>query len=253
MRGVLTTSWDDGHPLDQRVADLLAKYGLAGTFYVPFKHSRPLMTDSEMRELCKSFELGAHTVSHTVLTTVSAKTAEFEIAESKKRIENVTGYSCDVFCFPSGRFRASHIDMVRRAGFRCARTVELLSTDFPRTAAGVHLIPTTVQAKSHNSSVYLKNAARRFALGNFVRFALSARAGNWVETAKALLKAVAERGGVFHLWGHSWEIEEHQQWSQLEEVLRQMGDMRTLLTSASNSKLPSFMNTTYGSLESVTP
>ena len=31
----ITTSWDDGHPLDLRVAELLAKYGLQGTFYVP--------------------------------------------------------------------------------------------------------------------------------------------------------------------------------------------------------------------------
>ena len=28
----ITTSWDDGHPLDFRVAELLAKYGLPGTF-----------------------------------------------------------------------------------------------------------------------------------------------------------------------------------------------------------------------------
>src|SRR5690242_2717989 len=116
MRGVVTTSWDDGHPLDQRVADLLAKYGVAGTFYVPFKNSRPVMTDSEMRQLAKAFELGAHTVSHIVLTTVSEKTAEFEIVESKKRIEDVTGHPCNVFCFPSGRFRARHVEMVRRAG-----------------------------------------------------------------------------------------------------------------------------------------
>jgi SAM-dependent methyltransferase len=31
----ITTSWDDGHPTDLRVAALLAKYGIAGTFYVP--------------------------------------------------------------------------------------------------------------------------------------------------------------------------------------------------------------------------
>jgi hypothetical protein len=28
----ITTSWDDGHPLDLRVAELLAKYGLKDTF-----------------------------------------------------------------------------------------------------------------------------------------------------------------------------------------------------------------------------
>lgn len=31
----ITTSWDDGHPLDLRVAELLSEYHLQGTFYVP--------------------------------------------------------------------------------------------------------------------------------------------------------------------------------------------------------------------------
>ena len=30
----ITTSWDDGHTLDLRLADLLDKYDLRGTFYV---------------------------------------------------------------------------------------------------------------------------------------------------------------------------------------------------------------------------
>ena len=110
-----------------------------------------------------------------------------------------------------------------------------------------------MQVKSHRSSVYLKNAAKRFALKNFAQFALSARAANWAEIAKALLKVVAERGGVFHLWGHSWEIEEHQQWLQLEQVLRQMSEMRTHLTSATNSELPSFLTNIYGCFESIVP
>jgi hypothetical protein len=29
---VMTTSWDDGHPLDLQIAQLLSKSGLAGTF-----------------------------------------------------------------------------------------------------------------------------------------------------------------------------------------------------------------------------
>ena len=31
----ITTSWDDGHQLDLRVAELLTKYRLHGTFYIP--------------------------------------------------------------------------------------------------------------------------------------------------------------------------------------------------------------------------
>ena len=32
---IITTSWDDGHPLDFKLAELLNKYNLKGTFYIP--------------------------------------------------------------------------------------------------------------------------------------------------------------------------------------------------------------------------
>jgi len=78
-----TTSWDDGHPLDHRVAALLAKYGLTGTFYVPIETSRQVMTAREIRQLSGSFEIGAHTTHHVVLTDVSAEIAQDEIHNSK--------------------------------------------------------------------------------------------------------------------------------------------------------------------------
>lgn len=219
---LITTSWDDGHPLDLRVADLLAKYGLTGTFYIPMQNSRPVMNATEVRQLSATFEIGAHTVNHVVLTEVSAETAEGQIRESKRQLEDLTGRSCEVFCFPKGRFRRRHLKMVRRAGFCCARTVELLSTQFPTRRTGIHLIPTTVQASPHLLTAYAKNCIKRPSSRNMVNFLLYARSRNWTETARSMLQVVARRGGVFHLWGHSWEIEERQQWPQLESVLREM-------------------------------
>ena len=48
-----TTSWDDGHPLDLRLAELLATHGFSGTFYVPRgnREGRPVMTTAELRAL----------------------------------------------------------------------------------------------------------------------------------------------------------------------------------------------------------
>jgi ABC-type uncharacterized transport system YnjBCD substrate-binding protein len=31
---------------------------------------------------------------------------------------------------------------------------------------------------------------------------------------------VNREGGVFHLWGHSWEIDRYKDWDRLEKVLR---------------------------------
>ncbi|MGB6625725.1 MAG: polysaccharide deacetylase family protein [Candidatus Acidiferrales bacterium] len=235
---ICTTSWDDGHPLDQRIADLPAKHSLTGTFYVPMQNSRPVMTVEEIRRLSETFEVGAHTVDHVVLTEVSEQTAERQIRESKRRLEDTTGISCETFCFPKGRFRTSHLDMVRRAGFRCARTVELLSTRFPICQAGIFLIPTTVQASPHPWTAHVKNSAKRLTWRNMVNFILHARSPNWVETAHSMLQIVAQRGGVFHLWGHSWEIEEQQQWPQLESVFGEMRALRSVPCVPNSALVP---------------
>lgn len=237
---VLTTSWDDGHPLDMRVAELLAKYNLSGTFYIPFENSRTVMTSSAIRDLADRFEVGAHTVHHVDLTEVSAEIAESEILQSKSRLEDLTGRSCEAFCFPKGHFGSNHVRMVQRAGFRCARTVELLSIDSPRLVSGVHLIPTTAQANSHSFLAYARNSVKRSAFRNLARFALYARTVNWVELSRRLLRLAAAQGGVFHLWGHSWEIEENQQWQQLEDVLAEMNKARRPEGCVSNSGVLAF-------------
>ena len=50
---VVTTSWDDGYPADLRVAELLAKHGVAGTFYVPNRNleGRPVLSEQEIRRI----------------------------------------------------------------------------------------------------------------------------------------------------------------------------------------------------------
>src|SRR5688500_11915407 len=43
---IVTTSWDDGHPLDIRLAEMLARHGVAGTFYVPLRYEGVPVMDS---------------------------------------------------------------------------------------------------------------------------------------------------------------------------------------------------------------
>src|SRR5579862_9040726 len=79
----MTTSWDDGNPLDLRVAEMLAKYGLPGTFYVPCECEYPVLDDAELRGLASAFEVGAHTVHHVDVTAVRDSIAREEIGDSK--------------------------------------------------------------------------------------------------------------------------------------------------------------------------
>ena len=233
----MTTSWDDGHPLDLRLAELLARYGLAATFYVPRESGRPVMDTSEIRSLSTQFEIGAHTLDHRALDQLDGDAARQQLSGSRGWIEQMTGKPCQALCFPAGKFRPRQLSLVREAGFRSARTVQLLSTGFPRQIEGVAMLSTSVQAFPHSALAYLRNAMKRRSLGNLVRAGALFYRRDWRELALRLLRQTLQRGGVFHLWGHSWEIEEQHQWERLEELLAVIAKNKDKLAIMTNSEL----------------
>ena len=216
----ITTSWDDGHPLDLRVAELLSRYNLQGTFYVPMTAETTTMTPAQIRELSATFEMGGHTMHHVVLSRTGDDQAQQEIGASRAWLEDVTGKPCWMFCPPQGKFRRRHLPMIREAGYGGVRTVEMLSVDLPRPRDGLLMMPTTLQAHPHGLSSYVRNLARRAAFRNLWLYIVHGRSIDWSKLARSLLGLTLKRGGVFHLWGHSWELQEAGQWQRLEEVLK---------------------------------
>jgi len=233
----ITTSWDDGHPLDLRVAELLTKYGIRGTFYVPKTAEHGTMTAAHIRKLSPAFELGAHTLHHVVLTGATEQKAWQEISSSKSWLEDNTGSPCLLFCPPKGRYAVRHLEMIRRAGYLGLRSAELVSLDFPRWQAGLLLMPTTLQAYPHHLLAFAKNAIKRTAFGNLWRFVVHGRSTEWPELAQSLLLHGLKCGGVFHLWGHSWELQEAGQWRRLDEVLRFMSWFVSQAPSLTNGQI----------------
>ena len=215
-----TTSWDDGTVHDLRLAALLAKYSLPATFYIARQHEYGALPESDIRELASRFELGAHTLNHTILTQVADNMAADEIRSSKLWIEDLSGRPCRMFCFPRGKFRPRHLELVLDSGFVGARTVELMSCSIPRYWSTLAVVPTTVQVFPHGRISYIRNIARRWQGVNLKNYLLHAGSGDWKSVAMSLLKWAYRSGGVFHLWGHGWEIEQYSMWHSLEELLR---------------------------------
>lgn len=226
---MVTTSWDDGHPLDQRLAELLERHGLSATFYIPRNSQRETLSEEKVRELSTRFEIGAHTMDHLALTSLPDVQAERQIHDSGAWVADVTGQPCEMFCPPMGRFQREHVNAIARHGFNGFRTVELLSTDPPkRRLRGDYVrgdqgwqlssMPTSVQAHPHPRSAYVRNAVKRASWGSFYRAWTLAGKTDWVGLVEVMLQEAARTGGVFHLWGHSWEMEEHQQWENLERA-----------------------------------
>jgi len=233
----ITTSWDDGHPLDFRVAELLAKYGLTGTFYVPRRAQTEVMTEAQIQQLGKHFEIGAHTLDHVYLDDVPRDEAAYQITASKDWVEDVTGTTCKVFCFPGGKYRRGHVQILHDAGFQAARTVELLALDIPPMNGTCILIPTTLQAFPHQWLSYAKNSLRRGTLLALLRLSIGNNTRDWPSLARKMAQHAIESGGVFHLWGHSWEIEEQQQWRDLESVFAFLSQWQSYAQFETNSGL----------------
>ena len=86
----VTLSVDDGHPLDLRTAELLARHGLRATFYLPLanREGPPVLAHAQMRALAQDFEIGSHTLSHRFLAGLDERSAWREISDGKRALED---------------------------------------------------------------------------------------------------------------------------------------------------------------------
>ena len=114
---VLTTSWDDGHRCDVKLARMLKEHGLKATFYVAPENQefakQDLLSLPEIRELSQDFEIGAHSMTHRRLPTIPEQEAATEIIESKEVLEQIIGKEIEVFCYPGGAYTKVHAQLVR--------------------------------------------------------------------------------------------------------------------------------------------
>ncbi len=221
-RVYITTSWDDGHPCDLRLAEMLQKHGLCGTFYVPRRfYDQPCVAPREYEPFGPGVEVGAHTIHHVVLTRGIDGRAEIEA--SKDWVEQQTGRPCRMFCPPSGRFTARHRAICEDAGFLGMRTVEGWSLDLPRRHGRLCEMPTTVQAHPTPAVRHLRNLAKRRAVRGTTHWLRRGCAVSWGQGLRRMTDVALRRGGVIHLWGHSWEIDAADQWAALDDAFAFLG------------------------------
>jgi peptidoglycan-N-acetylglucosamine deacetylase len=217
---VITTSWDDGDLFDLKLAEMLGSRGLKGTFYVPTGSlGKPsTLSRAHLRELADTgFEIGAHTVTHPILSELRGAALTREVVECKQVLEEILGREVPSFAYPKGRGNTEVVTQLKQAGYRSARGLRMLSLscNFPPFD-----MPVTIQAYPHGWRSYARNLLRRGEVVTLTRsLAQIGRAGNWVELGKALFDRALREGGVWHLLGHSWETEKIGGWSDLEEML----------------------------------
>ena len=217
---IVTTSWDDGDRWNLKLAEMLAARSLPATFYIPTGALGQSSTLSavQLRELSRAgFEIGAHTVSHPVLSELSGPALAREVTECKRALEDILGREVPSFAYPKGRGNGEVVRRLQEAGYRSARGLRMLSLscDFPAFD-----MPFTVQAYTHSWLRFARNLAKRGAIATLAKFTIPiARSRNWVELGKVMFDRALREGGAWHLVGHSWETERIGGWGELAEML----------------------------------
>lgn len=240
---LFTTSWDDGYTLDLTVAALLREHGLTGTFYVcpAPQHDRAMLTEQQIRKLSESFEIGAHTLSHSKLSTLTASEAQREIEGSKTWVEQITGKPCTMFCYPKGDCNIAAKTFVKQAGFRGARTTEQWRCSFSDPFAmpiSLQVMPFPFRKSFWPPWKVLDPLGPlRANWGELKKngVPLSART-SWLMMARAYFRHALEKDvPFFHLYGHSHEIERYGLWHDLTEFLEEV--KRSGVASVTNGAL----------------
>jgi peptidoglycan/xylan/chitin deacetylase (PgdA/CDA1 family) len=216
---IVTTSWDDGHPNDLRVAELLHSRGLTGTFYIPMigYHGGKTLEPTDLKALRSGgFEIGAHGVSHSVLTELNGKELVQEVGCCKNGLEDTLGEPVRMFCYPKGRFNKSVIRHVKEAGYKGARTTRMLrqEVDFDPFQ-----MPTSLLAHPNSKMLYARNLVKGQSVRGLFDYVTQFMRLGWASISKILFDRVLSKGGVWHLFGHSWEMGKMGLWDELVEIL----------------------------------
>lgn len=187
---IFETSWDDSCRQNMRLAKLLKKYNVDATFFIEAnqtKHAKKLLK--------MGFDIGSHTFIHpSDLKLLSSEAKRTEIVKSKKHMENLLGIEVLDFCYPRGRYDDECVELVKEAGYESARTTEVLKTSYEdkyKKPTTIHFYP----RKEYDGWPVLA-------------------------IAKDYLNKAKKEDSYFHLWGHGWEIEKYDLWSDLEEFLK---------------------------------
>ncbi len=225
---IVTTSWDDGSVHDRKIVNLLKKYSIRGTFYIPKElNYQPKggekivrVSDEEIKTLYDGFEIGAHSLSHSYFNDLNDDQIRNEVLGSKKYLEDLLGRPVNMFCYPGGRHNETAVEEVRGAGFLGARTTELFQFEIENP----FLMPTTINCYpfpfgSGGAKVKIRYFFRNIRLVFNLNLPVRSFFG-WKNLAKSLFDHAEKSKSIFHLWGHSWEIEKNGMWKDLEDVFK---------------------------------
>ena len=238
---IVTTSWDDGHRADLRVAELLAVHGLRATFYVAFNHpNEKEIRDDEIRMLYRAgMEIGSHTLTHRLLTGRPAAEVRYELKESRMRLEDIVGAPVTSFSYPQGAFTAVARAALADTGYRLGRSTIAFRTAYDFDPL---LMPISLEFCPYSRFAITRHALRDSNLTGLTNWARIAKLEtDPLSLGRLMFDETSRRGGIFHLNARSWEIEQNNLWDQLGQMMQYIA-RHPDSHPATNSQVLSFYN-----------
>jgi peptidoglycan/xylan/chitin deacetylase (PgdA/CDA1 family) len=210
-RKAFTLSTDDGVTQDERLIDLMKKYGIQGTFNL----NTGLMGDrdwliqpgidvshykfkkEEISRIYEGFEVAVHTETHPDLTRVPSSMASYEIARNKQELEALVHHPVQGMAYPFGTYNPSVMNTAATCGIVYSRTIQ---------ETGSFRLPDNFLAW-HPTCHYCDK--QRTSLGNQFLSPVSA------EQYQAPL--------LFYVWGHAYQLDAYNDWTGIEEFFNLIG------------------------------
>ena len=120
----IVLSFDDGDTPDFTVAaPLMNEIKWPGVLNLIVGKTKLRLKTGIIRALIAAgWEIDSHTMTHTDVPGLSAKKLTYEIAGSRKRLQELYGVPVNFFCYPSGAFDSKAIAAVKAAGYLGATT-----------------------------------------------------------------------------------------------------------------------------------
>jgi hypothetical protein len=135
----------------------------------------------------------------------------------KAWLEDALGDRVISFCYPRGKFDARVVAETKRVGFLGARTCLFHLNCFPRDPFRWGL---STHAYSRSARIHFQHALLEGNYRGLRSFVTTFRmVKDWVQNFKLAVRDVEKNGGIAHLYFHSWEIEEQDQWGKLADLL----------------------------------
>ncbi len=128
-RKSVVITFDDGYKDVYETKDYFKKLGIRPILFVladsqkpnrkELDNMKPLLSKKEVLTLQKSgWEIGSHSATHANLLHISQKDIDYEIVQSKKKLEKELNCKINYFAYPKGYFSLPAQRAVKKAGFK---------------------------------------------------------------------------------------------------------------------------------------